>query len=92
LQLRSRQSDDYDKLDATGKKIADAIVNREDVFLATQAAQSEMIKTLHGESAVKNKQEHKTTRQVIVDALYNTRFPGAVYHFIAEHFADWACR
>jgi hypothetical protein len=82
-----RQSDDFDKLDATGKKIVNAIVNREDVFLAAQAAQSDMIKALHDDSAAQNKLEHKETRQIVVDAL-PTRFPGAVSRSIAEHSAN----
>jgi hypothetical protein len=85
-----RQSDDYDKLDATGKKIVNAIVNQEDIFLAAQAAHSDMIKALHDDSAVQNEQEHKKTRQLVVDALY-TRFPGAVSRSRAEPHANYHC-
>jgi len=58
--------DQYRKLNETEKKVADAIIQQKDVFVAFHDAQNKLMIELHQSTQTTVKHEHEKTLQVVV--------------------------
>jgi hypothetical protein len=70
-QFKLEQSDRLRDLDLITKKVVDAIIKQEDVFLATHDAQLSLMRTLHNDTVTKIEDQHEITRHEIVRLLHS---------------------
>jgi hypothetical protein len=59
----------FKKLNSVEKAIADAIVQQNDIFRASQDAQIRNMQQLHNITEAKVELEHRKTRQIILDPV-----------------------
>jgi len=64
-QFRLEQSHRLESLDLIANKIADAIIDQQDVFQAAHDADLTLMRTLHEETVTKIVDEHETTREIL---------------------------
>jgi len=69
-QFKLEQSDRLKDLDLITKKVVDAIIKQEDVFLAAHDAQLSLMRTLHNDTVTKIEDQHEITRHEIVRLLH----------------------
>ena len=67
---RSEHTAAFERLNATYGTTVDAILQQGSIFLYVHKEQSELIKTLHDQTLAEIRQEHGTTRRVIIDLLH----------------------
>ena len=70
-QFKLEQSDRLKDLDLITKKVVDAIIKQEDVFLAANDAQLSLMRTLHNDTVTKIEDQHEITRHEIVRLLHS---------------------
>lgn len=70
-QFKLEQSDRLKDLDLITKKVVDAIIKQEDVFLAAHDAQLSLMRTLHNDTVTKIEDQHEITRHEIVRLLHS---------------------
>lgn len=70
-QFKLEQSDRSGDLDLITKKVVDAIIKQEDVFLATHDAQLSLMRTLHNDTVTQIEDQHEITRHEIVRLLHS---------------------
>jgi hypothetical protein len=70
-QFKVEQSDGLEDLDLITKKVVDAIIKQEDVFLAAHDAQLSLIRTLHNDAVTNIVDQHEITRHDIVRFLHS---------------------
>jgi hypothetical protein len=68
-QFKLEQSDRLKDLDLITKKVVDAIIKQEDVFLAAHDAQLSLMRTLYNDTVTKIVDQHEITRHEIVRLL-----------------------
>jgi hypothetical protein len=69
-QLKLEQSDLLEDLDLITKKVVDAIIKQEDIFLAAHDTQLSLMRTLHNDTVTKIVDQHEITRHEVVRLLY----------------------
>jgi hypothetical protein len=70
-QFKLEQSDRLKDLDLITKKVVDAIIKQEDVFLAAHDALPSLMRTLHNDTVTKIEDQHEITRHEIVRLLHS---------------------
>ena len=70
-QFKLEQSDRLKDLDLIPKKVIDAIIKQEDVFLAAHDAQLSLMRTLHNDTITEIVDQHQITRYEIVRLLHS---------------------
>jgi hypothetical protein len=70
-QFKLEQSDLLEDLDLITKKVVDAIIKQEDIFLAAHDSQLSLMRTLHTDTVAQIVDQHEITRHEIVRLLHS---------------------